>query len=114
MSNTQQIESSVIGLLSDLANCSDALLVITTAKAEPTFDDLKGGLQPIIEVLERLQRMRALHPIDLTAVIRQYAPAVGEVYETVMDVSDNLDECNHAELMKVALEIRGLLQPTKV
>ena len=113
MLETNGVDLSVEHLLSELWSRSNTLVDLTSSKARIKLD-LKNELETVRNPLVQLQRLRALHPAKVTAFIRQYAPEVGEVYETVMDVSAQVDACNQADVIDLAREIRGLLEPVHV
>ena len=113
MLETNGVDLSVEHLLSELWSKSNTLVDLTSSKARIKLD-LKNELETVRNPLVQLQRLRALHPAKVTAFIRQYAPEVGEVYETVMDVSAQVDACNQADVIDLAREIRGLLEPVHV
>jgi hypothetical protein len=113
MSQGQEIDSSVRHLLNDLTTQTATYVLATTGNAGNTFDR-EAQLQPIIKSMKRLKQIREMHPTEVTAVIRRYTRDVAEAQEALIDASDRIGARNEPQVINLAIEIRGLVEPAKV
>jgi hypothetical protein len=102
---SMDVKSSVVYLLDEVRSLSNALLSLAKSETGSRVD-LKNDVEPIRKSLIELRGMRATYPAEVTKVIQDNAPNVGEAYEAVMDVSDMVDAGRQREITDLALEIR--------
>ena len=113
MRTETEIQASLRYLLKELATCSAAFVLVTTATIGNTRH-WRTLLLRIVKAMKRLQQLRTRHPTDAAAAILRYKPEVTEIYDSLKYAANRVDDRHQRQVTELATEVRSLLEPTKL